>query len=59
MVTAYAAHEFICARFRGDVLPSLRMAARSHGRGRRSGVDVIRDMMRARMALVDSAGGPP
>jgi hypothetical protein len=65
VVSAYAAHEFICARFRGDVLPSLRMEAASRGRTRRSGTAVIREMMRARLALVDPAmpsgdrEGPP
>ncbi len=54
VVSAYASHEFICARFRGDVLPSLRMAAHSRGKSQRSGVEVIRDMMRARLALIDS-----
>jgi hypothetical protein len=53
VVSAYEAHEFICARFRGDVLPSLRMAANSNGRSQRAGVEVIRDMMRARLALID------
>ncbi len=55
VVSAYAAHEFICARFRGDVLPSLRMEAASHGRTQRSGASVIREMMRARLALIDPA----
>jgi len=32
LTSAYAAHEYICARFRGDVLPSLRMAAISRGK---------------------------
>ena len=49
VVLAYAAHEFICARFRGDVLPSLRMAAASRGHTQRSGTEVIREMMRARL----------
>jgi hypothetical protein len=53
LVAAYAAHEFICARFRGDVLPSLRMAAGSNGRTQRSGVEVIREMMRKRLALTE------
>jgi hypothetical protein len=57
VVAAYAAHEFICARFRGDVLPSLRMAATTRGATTRSGVDVIRDMMRARLRLVDPENG--
>jgi hypothetical protein len=56
VVDAYAAHEFICARFRGDVLPSLRMAAATRGSSDRSGVSVIRDMMRTRLALVDPHG---
>jgi hypothetical protein len=53
VVDAYAAHECVCARFRGDVLPSLRMAAHGAGRGDKSGVDVVREMMRARLMLVD------
>jgi translation elongation factor EF-Tu-like GTPase len=57
VVSAYAAHEYICARFRGDVLPSLRMAATSRGRTQRSGVDVIRELMRARLALIDPPAG--
>jgi hypothetical protein len=52
VVSAYAAHEFICARFRGDVLPSLRMAAASRDRTDRTGVEVIREMMHARLALL-------
>jgi hypothetical protein len=52
VVAAYAAHEFICARFRGSVLPSLRMAAASRGKTGRTGVEVIREMMQARLALV-------
>jgi hypothetical protein len=55
VVTAYAAHEFICARFRGGVLPSLRMAAASHGTTTQTGVQVVREMMRARLALVGAA----
>jgi hypothetical protein len=53
VVGAYAAHEFICARFRGDVLPSLRMAAATRGKTARPGTAVIREMMRARLALID------
>ncbi len=53
VVSAYAAHEFICSRFRGDVLPSLRMAAASRGKTERPGADVVREMMRARLSLVD------
>jgi hypothetical protein len=56
VVSAYAAHEFICLRFRGDVLPSLRMAAASRGKTQRPGTAVIREMMRSRLALVDPAG---
>jgi hypothetical protein len=52
MVSAYGAHEFICARFRGNVLPSLRMAAASRDRTGRTGVEVIREMMQARLALI-------
>jgi hypothetical protein len=55
VVSAYAAHEFICARFRGDVLPSLRMEAASRGKIQRPGTAVIREMMRARLALVNPA----
>jgi len=57
VVDAYAAHEFVCARFRGDVLPSLRMAAHAGGQVDRSGVDVVREMMRARLMLVDPKHG--
>lgn len=57
VISAYASHEFICARFRGDVLPSLRMAAHSRGKSQRSGVEVIGDMMRARLALIDPSPG--
>jgi len=53
VVSAYEAHEFICARFRGDVLPSLRMAAAAHGKIERAGVEVVRELMRNRLALVD------
>ncbi len=53
IVSAYEAHELICARFRGDVLPSLRMAAAAHGKIDRAGVDVVRELMRNRLALVD------
>jgi hypothetical protein len=58
VVSAYAAHEFICARFRGDVLPSLRMDAASRGKTQRPGTAVIREMMRARLALVRPAKSP-
>ena len=57
VVCAYAAHEYICARFRGDVLPSLRMAAASHDRTDRTGVEVIREMMHARLALIGTRAG--
>jgi hypothetical protein len=57
VVSAYEAHEFICARFRGDVLPSLRMAAAAHGKIDRAGVDVVRELMRNRLALVDPQRG--
>jgi hypothetical protein len=53
----HAAHEFICARFRGDVLPSLRMAAASRGKTQRSGTEIIREMMRVRLALVACGAG--
>jgi hypothetical protein len=58
MVSAYAAHEFVCARFRGDVLPSLRMAAASRGKTERSGVEVVRELMRNRLDLADPPAGP-
>jgi hypothetical protein len=58
VVSAYAAHEYICARFRGDVLPSLRMAAASRDRTDRTGVEVIREMMRARLALIETRAVP-
>ncbi|MDG4768609.1 hypothetical protein O7632_31635 [Solwaraspora sp. WMMD406] len=48
-VEAYEAHQLICSRFGGDVLPSLRMAARSAGRHSQPGVHVVRQMMRARL----------
>ena len=57
VVSAYEAHEFICAHFRGDVLPSLRMAATSRGKTERTGVEVVRELMRNRLALVDPPGG--
>lgn len=52
---AYASHEFICARFRGDVLPSLRMAAASRGLSDRPGVEVVRELMRKRLGLLTPA----
>ena len=58
VVSAYAAHEYICARFRGDVLPSLRMAAASRDRTDRTGVEVIREMMHARLALIGTRAVP-
>ena len=58
VVSAYAAHEYICARFRGDVLPSLRMAAASRDRTDRTGVGVIREMMHARLALIGTRAVP-
>ena len=58
VVSAYAAHEYICARFRGDVLPSLRMAAASRARTDRTGVEVIREMMQARLALIGTRTVP-
>jgi hypothetical protein len=58
VVSAYAAHEYICARFRGDVLPSLRMAAATHDRTDRTGVEVIREMMQARLALLGTSALP-
>ena len=54
-VAAYEAHQLICARFGGDVLPSLRMAARSGGRSTAPGVQVVRQMMRARLFTLGGA----
>ena len=48
-VTAYDAHRYVCARFGGDVLPSLRMAAASRGRTTQAGVDALRLIMRRRL----------
>jgi hypothetical protein len=48
-VTAYEAHKYVCARFGGDVLPSLRMAAASGGRTTQSGVAALRLIMRRRL----------
>lgn len=53
-VAAYEAHQLICARFGGDVLPSLRMAARSAGRAAAPGTQVVRQLMRARLFALDS-----
>lgn len=55
VVEVYAAHEFICARFGGYIMPSLRMAATTQGKTERAGVDVIRQMMRARLSLITGA----
>lgn len=57
-VTAYEAHKFICARFGGDVLPSLRMAAASRGRSTQSGVTALRQLMRARLFTLTPEGTP-
>jgi len=48
-VSAYEAHQYVCARFGGDVLPSLRMAAASGGRTTQSGVAALRLIMRRRL----------
>jgi hypothetical protein len=48
-VGVYEAHSFICARFNGTVLPSLRMAAASQGRSTQPGVEALRGIMRARL----------
>lgn len=58
-IAAYEAHQLICARFGGDVLPSLRMAARSGGRSTAPGVQVVRQMMRARLFALDGTGREP
>jgi hypothetical protein len=57
-VTAYEAHKFICARFGGDVLPSLRMAAASRGRSTQAGVTALRQLMRARLFALTPEGTP-
>jgi hypothetical protein len=56
-VMAYEAHKFICARFGGDVLPSLRMAAASRGRTTQSGVAALRQLMRSRLFALGKGGG--
>ncbi|WP_173079520.1 hypothetical protein [Phytohabitans rumicis] len=56
-VTAYEAHKFICARFGGEVLPSLRMAAASRGRTTQSGVSALRQLMRSRLFALGKGGG--
>jgi hypothetical protein len=48
-ISAYEAHKYVCAHFGGSVLPSLRMAAASHGRTNQSGVDALRQYMRVRL----------
>jgi plasmid stability protein len=57
-VTAYEAHKFICARFGGDVLPSLRMAAASRGRSTQAGVTALRQLMRARLFALTPESSP-
>ncbi|MDQ7909210.1 hypothetical protein RB614_32280 [Phytohabitans sp. ZYX-F-186] len=57
-VTAYEAHKFICSRFGGDILPSLRMAAASRGRSTQSGVTALRQLMRARLFALTPEGTP-
>lgn len=56
-IDAYDAHRFICARFGGDVLPSLRMAANSQGRTTQSGTDALRQIMRARLFTLTGVDG--
>jgi hypothetical protein len=56
-IDAYDAHQFICARFGGDVLPSLRMAANSQGRTTQSGAEALRQIMRARLFTLTGADG--
>ncbi|BCB78763.1 hypothetical protein GCM10022251_78420 [Phytohabitans flavus] len=55
-VTAYEAHKFICARFGGEVLPSLRMAAASRGRSTQAGLTALRQLMRARLFALTPEG---
>jgi len=57
-VTAYEAHKFICARFGGDVMPSLRMAAASRGRTTQAGLTALRQLMRARLFALTPEGTP-
>jgi hypothetical protein len=49
----YQAHAWVCARFGGEELPSLRMAARSAGCSGKSGVDVVREFAGHRLTLLD------
>lgn len=56
-IDAYDAHRLICARFGGDVLPSLRMAANSQGRNSQSGADALRQIMRARLFTLTGVAG--
>jgi Insertion element 4 transposase N-terminal len=46
------AHVHVCARFGGDEVPSLRMAA-AQGRTRKSGVEVVRDFAAHRLSLLE------
>jgi hypothetical protein len=55
-VMAYEAHKHICARFGGDVLPSLRMAAASRGRTAQAGVTALRQLMRSRLFALTRDG---
>ncbi|MFC0527070.1 hypothetical protein ACFFIA_05295 [Phytohabitans kaempferiae] len=57
-VTAYEAHKFICSRFGGDVLPSLRMAAASRGRSTQAGITALRQLMRARLFALTPDDSP-
>lgn len=57
-INAYDAHQFICARFGGDVLPSLRMAANSQGRSNQPGAAALRQIMRARLFTLTGTAEP-
>jgi hypothetical protein len=48
----YDAHAYVCARFGGDKVPSLRMAA-ARGQIRRSGVEVVRGFAARRVSLLE------
>lgn len=48
----YDAHAFVCARFGGDKVPSLRMAA-ARRQIRRSGVEVVRGFAARRVSLLE------
>jgi hypothetical protein len=57
-VGAYEAHKYVCARFGGDVLPSLRMAAASSGRTTQSGVSALHLIMRRRLFSLTGNDAP-